>query len=177
MTNPTRITKGEAIVGALITEDGITFGDGTTQTTSTNNYYGQIVKTNSGTITIDTAGTYKTTGLTGTLSSVANGVSLGTTDTFAIKNTSGETRVFEVFASMDAAATSAGILGIKLALNGTPIDETECRAYHIANTAGKLVTNWMITLANGDEVAMFVTNVTNTESVAFARGRIVAKTL
>jgi hypothetical protein len=177
MTNPTRITKGEAIVGALITEDGITFGDGTTQTTSTNNYYGQVSRQTTGTITIAESGTYVSTGLTATLSSVANGVILGTTDTFAIKNDSGETRVFEVFGSMDALTTSAGIIGIKLAKNGTVIDETECRAYHPAATAGKLVTNWMISLANGDEIALFVTNHTNTETITLARGRIVAKTL
>ena len=177
MTNPTTISRGEAIVGKLITKNGIVFGDGTTQTTSTNNYYGQISRQTTGTISIATAGTYVSTGLTATLNSVANGVALGTTDTFAIKNTSGETRVFEVFGSMDALTTSAGILGIKLAKNGTPIDETECRAYHIAATAGKLVTNWMISLAPNDEVALFVTNVSATETITLARGRIVAKTL
>jgi len=177
MPNPTRISKGDAIVGKLYSENGIVFGDGTTQTTSTKNYYGQISKQSSGSITIATQSTYQTTGLTGTLNSVKDGVILGTTDTFAIKNDSGETRVFEVFASMDALTTSAGILGIKLAKNGTAIDETECRAYHPAATAGKLVTNWMISLAPDDEVALFVANHSATETITFARGRIVAKTL
>jgi hypothetical protein len=177
MTNPLRLTKGGAIVGKMITEQGIVFGDGTTQTSSTNNYYGQISKQTTGTITIATSGTYISTGLTGTLSSTGNGVILGTTDTFAIKNNSGETRVFEIFGSMDALTTSAGIIGIKLAKNGTAIDETECRAYHPAATAGKLVTNWMISLAPNDEIALFVANHTNTETITFARGRIVAKTL
>jgi hypothetical protein len=177
MTNPTRITKGEAIVGALVTEEGITFGDGTTQTTSTNNYYGQVSRQTTGTITIATSGTYVSTGLTATLSTTANGVILGTTDTFAIKNDSGETRVFEVFGSMDAFTTSGGYIGIKLAKNGTAIDETECRAGHPAGIAGKLVTNWMISLAPNDEIALFVTNHSNTETITLARGRLVAKTL
>ena len=42
---------------------------------------------------------------------------------------------------------------------------------------GKLVTNWMISLAPNDEVALFVTNVSATETITLARGRIVAKTL
>jgi hypothetical protein len=120
------------------------------------------------------AGTYKTTGLTATFDSgVAYGTTLGTTDTFAIKNTSGETRVVKVYASMDATAGSNQLLGIKLAKNATPIDETECQAQTGSNNFAKLVTSWIVSLANNDEIALFVANINNTTNIAFQRGRVV----
>jgi hypothetical protein len=136
---------------------------------------GQVSKMDSGTISGLTQDVYKTTGLTATLdSSTASGIVLGTTDTFAIKNTSGETRVVKVFASMDASAGSNQLLGVRLAKNGTSIAETECRSNTSSNNFAKLVTNWMVSLANNDEIALFVANHSGTTNISFQRGRIVA---
>jgi hypothetical protein len=99
---------------------------------------------------------------------------LGTTDTFAIKNTSGETRVVKVFASMDASAGNNQLLGVRLAKNGTTIPETECRSNTNSNNFAKLVTNWIVSLANNDEIALFVANHSGTTNISFQRGRIVA---
>jgi hypothetical protein len=138
--------------------------------------YGQVSKMTSGTITIATAGTYQSTGLTATLDSDNAGISLGTTDTFAIKNTSGAIRRLELFASYDATVTGGATnLGLILALNGTPISVTECRATTSASGAiAKLQTKWILELNNNDEIALFVANHSSTTSINFQRGRIVA---
>jgi len=180
MANPKRVTKGEAIVGKLITTEGIIFGDGTSSITGQNSYYGQVGSQTQSTITVGTAGTYQSTGLTATLDTSANsGISLGTTNTFAIKNTSGETRIFQIYASYDGTVTGAAkTLGLRLALNGISIASTECRATtSAAGAIAKLITVSLIQLENNDEVALFLTNHTDTASISFQRGRIVATTV
>jgi len=141
-------------------------------------YYGQVGKTTSGTITIGATGTYQSTGITATLDTLANsGVSLGTTDEFAIKNTSGDTRVFKITASMDCLTATDAAIGIKLALNETPIDDTDCRSWAVEDYTAKLVTTWLLELEEDDEVALFVANHTDTANVTFLRGRIVASSV
>jgi hypothetical protein len=174
------------VVEELVIKDNgaVTFPDDTVQTTaytgdlSPLSRYGQVSKMNNGTITIATQSTYQSTGLTATLDSIASGVALGTTNTFAIKNTSGETRIFDIYASMDAdTGATTSVLGIGLAKNGTFVNSTECRAWAIANQSAKLVSSWMIELAPNDELALFVANFTGTGTVNFLRGRIVARTV
>jgi len=161
-------------------------GDGTTAW-STLSYYpastatmvrGQCSKMDSGTINITTQGTYVSTGLTATLDAgTAQGMTLGSTNTFALKNTSGSTKLFRFYGSIDARTVSGNnkILGIKLALNGVVIDATECRAFTGgSNEDAKLVTNWMISVANNAEVALFVANHSGTDNIDFKRGRLVA---
>jgi hypothetical protein len=146
--------------------------------TSTVTYYGQVGKQSQSTITISTAGAYQSTGITATLDTLANsGISLGTTDAFAVKNTSGETRVFQITASMDCLTAADAAIGIKLALNGTPIDASDCRAWAVEDYTAKLVTTWLIELDDDDEVALFVANHTDTANVTFIRGRVVAATV
>jgi hypothetical protein len=141
-------------------------------------YYGQVGKQGQSTITIGATGTYQSTGITATLDTLANsGVSLGTTDDFAIKNTSGDTRVFKITASMDCLTATDAAIGIKLALNGTPIDDTDCRGWAVEDYTAKLVTTWLLELEEDDEVALFVANHTGTANVTFLRGRIVASSV
>jgi hypothetical protein len=139
---------------------------------------GQASKMDAGTITITTQGAYVTTGLTGIFDTAsASGMTLGTTDTFAIKNTSGATRLMQIYGSIDAKTASGNnkVLGIKLAKNGTALDQTECRAFTgSASDEAKLVTNWMISMASGDEVALRIANHSGTENLSFRRGRLVA---
>ena len=139
---------------------------------------GQVSKTDAGTIDIVTQSVYVSTGLTGTLdATTANGIELGTTDTFAVKNTSGSTKLMQIYGSIDAKTVTGNnkILGIKLAKNGTAIDQTECRAFtaHGAEEA-KLVTNWMISMAANDEVALFIANHSGDEDITLGRARLVA---
>ena len=137
---------------------------------------GQASKMTSGTIAIATAGTYQSTGLTATFDSASDyQVVLGTTDTFGLKNDSGATKLFQVMASMDASAGNNHTLGISLAKNGAVISQSECRAFTGSNTQiTKLFCFWMVELADGDEVAMFVANHSDTTSISFQRGRISA---
>ncbi len=157
-------------------------GDGTLAWSSLSYYIegvlarGQASKMTSGTIAVATAGTYQSTGLTATFDSASDyQVVLGTTDTVGLKNDSGATKLFMVQASMDASAGNNNTLGIKLAKNGTPINESECRAFTGSNDqVAKLFCFWMVELADGDEVAMYVTNHSATTSISFQRGRISA---
>jgi hypothetical protein len=139
---------------------------------------GQVSKMDTGTIDIVTQSVYVSTGLTGTLdATTANGIELGTTDTFAVKNTSGSTKLMQIYGSIDAKTVTGNnkILGIKLAKNGTAIDQTECRAFtaHGAEEA-KLVTNWMISMAANDEVALFIANHSSNVDITLGRARLVA---
>ena len=139
---------------------------------------GQASKMDSGTIDIVTQGVYVSTGLTGTFdTATASGMTLGTTNAFAVKNTSGATKLMQIYGSIDAKTVSGNnkVLGIKLAKNGTAIDQTECRAFTGSGAEeAKLVTNWMISMAANDEVALFIANHSSNVDITFARGRLVA---
>jgi hypothetical protein len=139
---------------------------------------GQISKMDSGTVDIVTQGVYITTGMTGIFdAATASGIALGTSHAFALKNTSGGTKLLRFFGSIDARTTSGNnkVLGIKLALNGVAIDATECRAFTGgSNEEAKLVTSWMIELANEDEVSLFIANHSDSGDISFRRGRLVA---
>ena len=137
---------------------------------------GQASRMTTGEITIATQGVYVATGLVATFdSATANEMALGTAHTFGVKNTSGATRLVQIYGSIDAVAGNNKVLGVKLALNGTPIDQTECRAFTgSGGQEAKLVTNWMISMADDDEVSLFIANHTSTANIEFRRGRIVA---
>ena len=139
---------------------------------------GQCSKMDSGTVDITTQSIYVSTGLTATFdSATASGISLGTTDTFALKNTSSGTKLLRFYGSIDARTVTGNnqTLGIKLAKNGTPIDETECRAFTgTGSEEAKLVTSWMISMAANDEIALFIANHSGTGDISFRRGRLVA---
>ena len=139
---------------------------------------GQVSKMDAGTITITTQSVYVSTGLTGIFdSSTASGMTLGTSNTFAVKNTSGSTKLMQIYGSIDAKTVSGNnkILGIKLAKNGIAIDQTECRAFTGSGAEeAKLVTNWIISMAANDEVALFIANQSGTENITLGRARLVA---
>jgi hypothetical protein len=137
---------------------------------------GQLSRTIAGGITITTAGQYVATGLEGTLdAATANGMTRGTTDLFGLKNTSGVTRLMRFYGSIDAADGNNQTLGIKLALQGTPIDETECRAFTGSGAQeAKLVTSWMISMAPDAEVSLMIANHSGTTNIELRRARLVA---
>ena len=137
---------------------------------------GQVSRTTAGTVTITTAGVYVTTGLTATLdASTANGFIRGTTDLFGVRNNTDVTRVMRVYGSADARGGNNQVHGIKLALNGTPINETECLAFTgAAGQEAKLVTSWIIRMDPGDEVSLRIANISTTDNIEIRRGRIVA---
>ena len=139
---------------------------------------GQVSKMDAGTIVIATQSVYVSTGLTGTFdTATATGMTLGTVDAFAVKNTSGTTRLMQIYGSIDAKTVSGNnkILGVKLAKNGSAIDQTECRAFTgSGGQEAKLVTNWIISMAAGDEVALFIANQSDDLDITLGRARLVA---
>ena len=157
-------------------------GDGSTAWSSLSYYIegvavrGQISKMTDGTIDIVTQGVYVSTGLTATLDAdTAYGMVLGTTDAFGLKNDSGATKLFRIYASIDATDGNNSTLGLKLAKNGTAIDNSECRAFTGTGAEeAKLVTSWMVELDDGDEVSLLIANFKNTSDLVLKRGRIVA---
>jgi hypothetical protein len=174
------LANGE--VGLETDTRNIKVGDGTTAYVALpywlngKDVRGQASKMDAGTITIAETGAYVSTGLTATFdAATAFGMSLGTVDAFGLKNTSGGTKLLRFFGSIDAAAGNNETLGIKLALNGVAIAETECRAFKASAVAvAKLVTSWMIELDDGDEVSLLIANHTSTTTINFQRGRIIA---
>ena len=157
-------------------------GDGTLAWSSLSYYIdgvairGQCSKVTDGTIDIVTQGVYVSTGLTATLDAdTAYGMVMGTTDAFGLKNDSGTTKLFRVYGSIDATDGNNSTLGIKLAKNGTAIDNSECRAFTGSGSQeAKLVTSWMVELADGDEVSLLIANFSGTSDLSLKRGRIVA---
>jgi hypothetical protein len=72
-------------------------------------------------------------------------------------------------------AGATKVLGLALAVNGVVDLDTECRATTgLQGAIAKLATAWIIDLADGDEVALFVANHSSTVDIDFQRGRIVA---
>jgi hypothetical protein len=139
---------------------------------------GQASKMDTGTIDIASQGAYVTTGLTATFdANTANGMALATVNAFGLKNTSGVTKLLRFFGSIDARTVTGNnqTLGVKLAYNGVAIDETECRAFTGTGTEeAKLVTSWMISVANNDEVSLFIANHSGSGNISFRRGRLLA---
>jgi hypothetical protein len=146
--------------------------------TPIDSYQGQMGRTTSGVVNIATAGTYQATGLIGTLDTiVSDGIALSTTDQLGLRNVSGKTVDFKIFASADIDANNNKILGIILAKNGTIIPETECRApTGVGTSFAKLFTNWIIPMADGDQVTMYVTNHTTSGNITIDRCRMLAIT-
>ena len=177
--NPT-LLQGE--IGVETDTRKYKIGDGSTAWAGLSYYIdgiairGQCSKMTDGTIDITTEGAYITTGLTATLDgSTAYGMVLGTDDAFGLRNTSGGTKLFRIYGSIDATDGNNSTLGVKLAKNGTAIDESECRAFTGSGAQeAKLVTSWMVELDDGDEVSLLIANHSNSTDIILKRGRIVA---
>ena len=137
---------------------------------------GQCSKMTDGTIDITAEGAYITTGLTATLDTdTAYGMVLGTDDTFGLRNTSGGTKLFRIYGSIDATDGNNSTLGVKLAKNGVAIDNSECRAFTGSGAQeAKLVTSWMVELDDGDEISLMIANHSNTTDITLKRGRVIA---
>ena len=177
--NPT-LLQGE--IGVETDTRKYKIGDGSTAWAGLSYYIdgvavrGQCSRMTDGTIDITIQGTYVSTGLTATLDTdTAYGMVLGTDDTFGLRNTSGGTKLFRIYGSIDATDGNNNTLGVKLAKNGTAIDETECRAFTGSGAQeAKLVTSWMVELDDGDEISLMIANHSNTTDITLKRGRVIA---
>ena len=132
-----------------------------------------VYRATSGTITIGTAGTYVDIPFTGTLGDVSVGGE-PVDSKLGIRNVSQKKYLVRVQATFDAAATGAGAqMGLRLMLNGAPIDGAECRASTTAaGVIAKLHSFALLYVGPSDEVTMQAANITNTNNITFERGRI-----
>lgn len=137
---------------------------------------GQIARITSETVVINTVGQYEHPTFGGTFdTATAQGFEQSTTNPFGVKNATDVTRLMRVYGSMDARGGNNQTHGVKLALNGTPIDLSECRAFTgSANQEAKLVTSWVIKMAPGDEVTLMAANFSSTNNITVFRGRVLA---
>lgn len=125
-----------------------------------------------------TQGVYQSVQNAATLdSATAAGIELGTGD-FSLKNISGTTRVFNVSAGLEILHAGGTLLyGIKLAKNGTPIDQSEMQENVSNNNPGYLSTEWMVSLADGDEVSPYMACVNGTAAITLNRARIIVTSI
>jgi len=173
LTNCTGLPLTAGVVGVLPIANG-----GTGKTSAVR---GQISKMSSFTLVGVTTNVYAPIANAGTLSANVN-TTVGAGSTFSIKNTSNTTRLFRVYASVDATSAINNILGVKLyfgvAGSLSSIDETECRGFTSAsNDAAKLVTSWMIELDHNEEIAVYVANHSGTGSITIQRARLIVEAI
>lgn len=143
-------------------------------------YFGQVSRTTSGTVDIISAGTYTQFGFNGTFDNVNSyGVVGGPNNRFSVVNSSGQTTQYRIYGSADVSVGNNYTLGIKLALNGVPIDETECRAPSGGGSANfaKLVTSWIVSVPDNGEISLLVANHTDTTDLTVQRARLVLSTV
>jgi hypothetical protein len=127
-----------------------------------------------GTVTGLAQGVYKDPGLAGTLDPTTSvGAGPAQIAPMGIRNDSEDTRTCLAIATADVKGTANKQMGVKIALNGVPIDATECRGYSTPTTSIKLHSAYILTLEPGDEISYHLANFTNTDNIEMERGRIV----
>ncbi len=172
LTSCTGLPLTTGVTGTLPVANG-----GTNQTSLAR---GQISKMDNTSLSIAAQGDYYVVGNNGTLDATATtNMTAGASSTFSLKNTSGVTRLFQVYASADATSANNQILSIKLykgdAGSLAVINESQCNAFTGgSNQAAKLVTSWIVSLANGEEVALYLANTSGTDNITIQRMRMIA---
>ena len=138
-------------------------------------FRGLIWNQTGGTINIDSAGTYVPINLAGTLDPVSLGMGLSSIPNVSgLKNTSGETKIVAVVATYDGKAGNNHAIGLKLALNNTPIDASECTSFAGGGGQfGKTMTQFMLELAPNDEIAMWASNIDTSNNLTIARYKMI----
>lgn len=129
------------------------------------------------TVTITAAGVYVPINAEGNLdpSVTFNMVASGAPNVTGIKNDTNQTRTMVIVATYDGRAGNNQAIGLKLALNGTPIDATECRSFAgPTGQFGKTMTQWMMKLEPGDEVTMLAANIDTTDNIVISRYKMLA---
>jgi hypothetical protein len=138
---------------------------------------GLLTRQTSGTVTITTAGVYVPINLTGTLDTDVsfNMVASGAPNVTGLKNDTDQTRTVVFIATYDGKGGNNQAMGLKLGLNGVPIDASECSSFAgSAGQFGKTMTQYMMKVAPGDEVSMYAANLDATDDLSIARLKLLA---
>jgi len=139
---------------------------------------GAISRQTSGVVPISTAGVYVPINLSGTLqtgetlSNMMAAEAVG--DVSGLKNT-GNAKTLAVIATYDGKAGNNQAIGLKLAVNGVPLNETECTSFSgPSGQFSKTMTQWLVYVGNGDEITMWATNKDGTDNINIARYKMIA---
>jgi hypothetical protein len=138
---------------------------------------GAISRQTQGTVVINSANTYVPINLAPNLdTSVSDNMSLSSApNVTGLKNDLDEERIVVIIATYDGKAGNNHAIGLKLALNGTPIDETECTSFGgPGGQFAKTMTQWIMRLDAGDEVTMLAANKDTTDNLSIARYKMIA---
>lgn len=138
---------------------------------------GMLWRQTNTTVTITTAGVYVPINAAGTLDSdvTFNMEASGAPNVSGLKNITGQTRTVFIVATYDGKGGNNNAIGLKLALNGVPIDATECRSFAGGGgQVGKTLTQWMMKLEPDDEVTMWGANIDATTNLTIERFKIAA---
>lgn len=129
-----------------------------------------------GTVTITTAGTYYPINLSGSMDTDASfNMQSGIVNATGVINTTDQARTVVFIATYDGKCGNNNAMGLKLALNGTPIDATECRSFAgSTGQVGKTMTQWIERVEPGDEVSMWAANIDTTDDLEIQRFKLLA---
>ena len=128
------------------------------------------------TVTIATAGVYVPLDLAGTLDTDGTfNMVAGTVNPSGLKNNTDQARTLVFIATYDGKAGNNNAIGLKLALNGVPIDATECRSFAGGGgQVGKALTQWTQRVEPNDEVSMWVSGIDGTTDLTVERYKLLA---
>jgi hypothetical protein len=130
-----------------------------------------------GTVTITAAGDYVPINLAGTLDpdGTFNMVASSAPNVSGIKNDTDQARTVMVIATYDGKGGNNNAIGLKLALNGVPIDATECRTFGGGTgQVGKAMTQWIERMEPGDELTMLAANIDAVVDITVERFKLLA---
>lgn len=92
-----------------------------------------------------------------------------------LKNITDQTRTLVVVSTYDGKGGNNNAIGLKLALNGTPIDGSECQSFGgPSGQVGKAMTQWIVKLEPDDEISMFAANIDDTVDLTVERFKMIA---
>jgi len=128
------------------------------------------------TVAVTTAGVYYPINIAGTLDPDATFNMVASTDNVTgVKNNTTQARTVVFIATYDGKCGNNNAMGLKLALNGVPIDATECRSFGgSTGQVGKTMTQWIERMEPGDEVSMWAANIDTTDDLEIDRFKLLA---
>lgn len=138
---------------------------------------GALSRQTSGTVVIAAANTYVPINLAGTLDTDVsfNMVLSESPNVTGLKNDTDQTRTMVIIATYDGKGGNNEAIGLKLALNNVPIDETECTSFGgSTGQVAKTLTQWILKMAPGDEVTMWAANKDTSVDITIDRFKMIA---
>jgi hypothetical protein len=138
---------------------------------------GAISRQTPGLVEITEADTYVPINLGGQLDSdVSVNMSVsGSPNITGLKNDVGQKRTVVVIASYDGKAGNNQVVGCKIAINGVPVDESECTSFSGSSAQfSKTMTQWMVEIDAGDELTMMAANKTANTDIEINRFKMIA---